>query len=75
MKDIKIFNNSEFGELGVLVIEGKEMFPATECAKLLGYTDPYDAINRHTKGSVKHRVLTVGGEQEIKFKRGGSAWV
>ncbi|MDP3058177.1 MAG: BRO family protein, partial [bacterium] len=67
MNAMQIFRNTEFGELGVLVVDGKELFPATECARMLGYTDPYDAINRHTKGSVKHRVLTTGGEQELKF--------
>ncbi|WP_353892925.1 phage antirepressor KilAC domain-containing protein [Proteinivorax hydrogeniformans] len=67
MKEMKTFNNTEFGKIGVLVINGKEYFPATECAKILGYVDPYDAVNRHTKGSVKHRVPTSGGEQEIKF--------
>lgn len=65
--NLQVFRNSEFGELNVLIIDGKEYFPATDCARMLGYSDPYDAINRHTKGSVKHRVLTSGGEQEIKF--------
>ena len=36
--ELKIFENSEFGKLNVLVIDGKEYFPATECAKILGYT-------------------------------------
>jgi len=67
MNKLQIFKNTEFGELNVLIIDGKEYFPATDCARMLGYSDPYDAINRHTKGSVKHRVLTSGGEQEIKF--------
>ena len=67
MNEMKVFNNTEFGEVGVLVIGGKEYFPATECARILGYVDPYDAVNRHTRGSVKHRVLTSGGEQEIKL--------
>ncbi|MBS4007133.1 MAG: phage antirepressor KilAC domain-containing protein [Clostridium sp.] len=67
MKSLQVFSNTEFGILGVLTIDGKEMFPATECARLLGYADPYDAVKRHTKGSVKHRVLTPGGEQQINF--------
>lgn len=67
MNELQVFKNTEFGELNILVIDGKEYFPATDCARILGYSDPYDAINRHTKGSVKHRVLTSGGEQEIKF--------
>lgn len=49
MNDLKVFSNSEFGELGVLVIDGKEWFPATQCAKLLGYADPHKAIKQHCK--------------------------
>lgn len=67
MNNLQVFKNTEFGELKVLVIDGKEYFPAADCARMLGYLDPYDAIKRHTKGSVKHRVLTSGGEQDIKF--------
>lgn len=67
MNQLQVFKNTEFGELKVLVFNEKEYFPATECAKILGYSDPYDAIKRHTKGSVKHRVLTSGGEQEINL--------
>jgi len=67
MNELQVFKNSEFGEIGILTIDGKEYFPATACAKILGYTDPYDAIKRHTKGSVKHRLLTKGGYQEMKF--------
>ncbi len=49
MNDLKIFSNSEFGELSVLIVDGKEWFPATQCAKILGYSNPRDAINRHCK--------------------------
>lgn len=56
MNELKVFQNSEFGELGVLIIDGKEFFPASQCAKILGYTNPRDAIKRHCKseGVVKH---------------------
>ena len=56
INNLKIFKNTEFGELGVLVVDGREMFPATECAKMLGYSNPHDAITRHCKsdGCVKH---------------------
>jgi len=67
MNELQVFNNTEFGTLGVLIISGKEMFPATESARLLGYANPNDAINRHAKGVVKHAVLTAGGEQQINF--------
>lgn len=56
MNELKVFQNSEFGELGVLIIDGKEFFPASQCAKILGYTNPRDAVKRHCKseGVVKH---------------------
>lgn len=67
MNEMQVFQNSEFGELGVLEVNGKPYFPATACAKTLGYKRPADAITAHCKGSVKYRVLTNGGEQELKF--------
>ena len=54
MQGLTIFNNSEFGELAILEIDGKPYFPATECAEILGYSNPYDAISRHCRGVVKH---------------------
>lgn len=67
MNDLKVFSNSEFGELGIMLIDGKEYFPATQCAKILGYASPKDAITRHCKGAIKRRLPTAGGEQDIKF--------
>ncbi len=67
MNEMQVFHNSEFGELGVLEVNGRPYFPATACAKVLGYINPRKAILDHCKGSVKHRVLTDGGQQELKF--------
>ena len=67
MNELKVFQNSEFGELGILLIAGKEYFPATQCAKVLGYADPYKAIKAHCKGWVNRPVPTNGGTQEIKY--------
>ena len=52
MNELKVFQNSEFGELGVLTIDGKEFFPASQCATILGYKSPKDAISAHCKGAV-----------------------
>lgn len=49
MNDLQIFKNSEFGELEIVMIGGKEYFPAIQCAKILGYSNPYDAISKHCK--------------------------
>jgi prophage antirepressor-like protein len=54
--EMQIFSNSEFGTLGVLMIGDKAHFPATECALILGYSKPHDAISRHCRYSVKHGV-------------------
>jgi len=67
MNEIKIFTNSEFGELGVLVEDGKEMFPATECARILGYSNPHDAIRNHCKGVRELLTPSQGGEQLKNF--------
>jgi prophage antirepressor-like protein len=64
---MQIFNHTEFGELGVLMIGGKPFFPATEYAKALGYNQPEHAIKRHCKGCTFHTLLTAGGNQQKKF--------
>ncbi|MCQ9303096.1 MULTISPECIES: BRO family protein [Mammaliicoccus] len=67
--ELQIFKNSSFGNLEVLTIEGKQWFPAIKVAEILGYSNPHDAINRHskTKGVVKREVLSNGGIQNKKF--------
>lgn len=69
MNELKVFQNSEFGELGVMMIDGKEYFPATQCAKILGYADPFKAVKQHCdeEGWVNRPVLTNGGSQNVKF--------
>lgn len=46
-------SNNEFGKLEILMEDGKELFPAAECARILGYSNPRDAIGRHCRGVVK----------------------
>lgn len=65
--NLQVFQNEEFGEISVWMVDGKPYFPATECAKILGYSNPKDAIRRHTKGGVFHAPLTNGGTQKVKF--------
>ncbi len=67
MNELKVFNSTEFGELGVMLIDGKEYFPANQCAAILGYAAPKDAIARHCKGALKRRLPTNGGVQEVKL--------
>ena len=66
MNDLQIFQNEEFGAVRSLEIDGKPFFVANDVARALGYASPADAVTQHCKGSVKHRYLTNGGEQELK---------
>ena len=66
MSELQIFENSEFGSVRTVDIDGKIYFVANDVAKALGYKRPADAVTAHCKGSAKHRYLTEGGEQEMK---------
>lgn len=46
---IQSFTNTEFGELEILQEGDKFWFPATKCAQILGYSNPYKAILDHCK--------------------------
>ena len=68
MQNLKVFQNSQFGDLEILTIDNKEYFPAIKVAEVLGYTNPRDAISRHTKkrGVVKHDVIDSLGRKQVK---------
>lgn len=61
------YNNSDFGELDILVEDGKELFPATESARILGYANPQEAIRTHCKGVREILTPSAGGKQKKKF--------
>ena len=75
--EMQVFQNSEFGELGVLEIDGKPYFPATTCAKILGYSNPRKAILDHCKedGVTKRDVIdSMGRTQYAKFITEGNLY-
>jgi prophage antirepressor-like protein len=65
MKKIEVFDHTEFGKLEILTMAGREYFPATDCARKLGYANPRDAIARHCKseGVVKHDGVSLTSNQ------------
>lgn len=67
MNDLKVFENNEFGNLEVLMANGKEYFPATKCAKVLGHENPERAVRKYCKGVTKLVTPTDGGFQEINY--------
>ena len=76
MNELKVFSSTDFGELGVMLIDGKEWFPATQCARILGYSDPFKAIKLHcnSEGWVNCPVLTNGGTQQVKYINEGNLY-
>lgn len=67
MKELKIFNNEEFGSIRTIEINKKPYFVASDVAKALGYTNPRDAVFRHCKGVVKYDTPTSGGFQYTSY--------
>lgn len=64
VNELKVFQNSEFGELGILLIDGKEYFPATQCAKIIGHQNPARAVRRYCKGVTKMVTLQMAAHKK-----------
>ena len=65
--NIATFNHDEFGTVEVLMVDDKPYFPATECAKILGYRNPQQAIRLHCKGVLKTSTPSNGGNQQSNY--------
>lgn len=73
-KEIQKFNNNQFGELEILIVDGIEYFPATDSAKILGYTNPQKAIRDHCKGVNEMVTPTKGGKQKKNYITEGNLY-
>lgn len=49
MNDVQIFNNKEFGEIRVVIIDGTPWFVGKDIATILEYTNPQKAIRDHVE--------------------------
>lgn len=70
MNELQVFQNSQFGNLEILTIEGKEWFPAIQVAEILGYTNPHKAVRDHTKErgvTIRSVIDKLGRKQNKKF--------
>ena len=70
MQDLQVFQNTQFGNLEILTIEGKEWFPAIKVAEILGYANPRKAIRDHTKErgvTIRSVIDSLGRNQDKKF--------
>ncbi len=64
---VQIFNHEMFGQIRVIVEDGKPLFCAKDVAKALDYNTPRDAVIRHCRGVVKHDSPTNSGVQSISY--------
>lgn len=65
-ENIKIFNNTEFGEIRVMLIDDDPWFVGKDIAAALGYKDTVNALKAHVDEQDKRgwRITTPSGEQQ-----------
>lgn len=64
MKDLKIFNNEEFGQIRTILDENKEpWFVGKDVAEILKYSNTRDALSRHVDKEDKADVAIHDGRQ------------
>jgi prophage antirepressor-like protein len=77
MANIEVFSSTEFGNLHVLIVDGKEHFPATQCARILGCKNPHKAVIDHCKGdglTNREVIDNLGRTQEVKYISEGNLY-
>ncbi|MBR6821939.1 MAG: Bro-N domain-containing protein [Clostridia bacterium] len=70
MNDLQIFNNSEFGQIRTVEINGEPYFVGRDVATALGYAKPLNAVAAHVDedDSLKQGLTdSLGREQETTF--------
>jgi prophage antirepressor-like protein len=60
---VQQFYNAEFGSIEILMIDGKPYFPASECAKILGYKNPRKAVSDHCPHVTKRDIGVQTGKK------------
>lgn len=67
MNELKIFKNSEFGEVRTVEIDGEPWLVGKDVALALGYSNPRDALAKHVDDEDKgvSQIATPSGIQEM----------
>lgn len=67
MNEVQIFESEEFGSVRTIMVCGELVFVANDIAKILGYSNPRDAINKHVDDEDKGvaECDTPGGVQRL----------
>lgn len=56
MKDLQVFNNSLFGEVRFIEVEGKPYAIGIDIARALGYSNASKAVSTHCKNGIKEMI-------------------
>ena len=67
MNEIQVFYNAQFGNVRVIMENGKPLFCGKDVAEALGYKRTADAIATHCKGVCELPTPTSGGMQKMKY--------
>ena len=73
MNELKIFKNSEFGEIRTVEICGEPWFVGKDVAAVLGYSNPQKAVRDHIDDDDKtmNESFTVNGTQGVLINESG----
>lgn len=78
MNEIKIFENTEFGSIRTLEIDGNPYFVGKDVTDILGYQNGSRDINRHVDEDDRHKVNLLSGIEKppclraVKIQMNGS---
>ena len=65
--EIQVFTSELFGNLRIIMEDGKPLFCGKDVAESLGYSDTAKAIRMHCKGVAELSTPTSGGMQKMKY--------
>lgn len=72
--EIQVFTSELFGNIRIVMEDGKPLFCGKDVTVALGYSNFRDALSRHCKGVVKRDTLTKGGIQSISYIQEGDLY-
>lgn len=73
----QVFSHDQFGSVCVILVDGKEMFGATQIASALGYVNPQKAIRDHCRDdgcTIRSVTDSLGRAQQMKFISEGNVY-
>ena len=67
MNELKIFENSEFGQVRTMLVDGEPYFVGKEVAEILGYSNTQKAIRDHVDrlDKLTERIVLSGQNREV----------